>query len=94
MKRLAGTSLVALATAVLLAALSLVSSRQSKSLETMETLDQLRRERSLEAAERDELQRRIHALESRGRVISEAQQRLGLKIPRAGETVYLEGEES
>jgi cell division protein FtsL len=94
MKRLAGTSLVALATAALLAALSLVSSRQSKSLETLGTLDQLRRERSLEAAERDELQRRIQALESRGRVISEAQQRLGLKIPKAGEIVYLEGDGS
>lgn len=90
MKRLAGTSLVALATAALLGALSLVSARQSRSLETLGTLDQLRRERSLEMAERDELQRRIQALESRGRVVSEAQERLGLKVPRAGEVVYLE----
>jgi cell division protein FtsL len=93
-KRVAGTSLVALATAALLGALSLVSSRQARSLETLGTLDQLRRERSLEMAERDELQRRIQALETRGRVVSEAQKRLGLKVPKAGEVVYLEGQGS
>jgi cell division protein FtsL len=94
MKRLAGTSLAALATAALLGALSLVASRQAQALETLGILDQLRRERSLEAAERDELQRRIQILESRSRVILEAQRRLGLKLPQAGEIVYLGGEGS
>jgi cell division protein FtsL len=93
-KRVAGTSLVALATAALLGALSLVSSRQARSLETLGTLDQLQRESSLEMAERDELQRRIQALETRGRVVSEAQKRLGLKVPKAGEVVYLAGQGS
>ncbi len=94
MKRMGGTSLVALATAALLAGLSLVASRQARALETLGTLDQLRRERSLEMAERDELQSRIENLESRTRVVSEAQRRLGLKLPQAGEMVHLGGEGS
>lgn len=94
MKRIAGTSLVALAAAALLASLSLVASRQARALETLSSLEMVRRERSLEAAERDELQRRIEVLEGRSRVVAESQQRLGLKPPQAGEIVYLGGEGS
>jgi cell division protein FtsL len=94
MTRLAGTSLVAMAAAALLSSLSLVAWRQARAMEALEHLDDLRREVTLGEAERTDLLRRVHFLESRGRVVLEAGERLGMRLPRAGEIVYLPGEDS
>ena len=91
MRRLAGTSLVALAAAALLGALSLVAWRQARALETLEELDLVRRELTLGLAGHDELQRRIRQLESRGWVVPRARERLGLRMPGASEIVILPG---
>lgn len=92
MRRLAGTSLVALATAIFLASLSLVAWRQGKALEAMSHLDELNREWTLAVAEKDDLQRRIRYLESRARIIPEAMGRIGMQKPEAEEIVILSGE--
>lgn len=91
MSRMSGPSRVALAVAFLLASLSLVAWRQSRAFETLATLDELRRETSLARAERAELVRRIRHLESRGRVVPAARERLGMHLPDASEIVYLSG---
>ncbi len=87
MRGLAGTSLVALAVAALLASLSLVSWRQRQALDTMEYLDEVRQECALETANREELESRIRHLESRGRVVSEAEVRLGMRTAVSSDIV-------
>jgi len=94
MTRLAGTSLVALAVSALLASLSLVAWRQARALEALEVVDSLRRELTLGEAEQTDLQRRVYVLESRGRVIPEAEERLGMRKAVASEIVHLPGEGS
>ena len=94
MKSLAGTSRVALAVAAFLASLSLVSWRQRQALDTMERLDSLRREISIETTNREELEVRILHLESWGRVVTEAEERLGMRKAGAADIVYLPGAES
>ena len=91
MRRLAASSVVALAVAAFLASLSLVTWRQSRSLQVLEVNDRIQREQSLARAEGEELRRRIHVLESRGRVVREAQGRLGMEI--SSSTVLLQLEE-
>jgi len=90
--RVGGPSRAALAVAILLAALSLVTWRQSRALDTLATLEELRRETSLARAERTELLRRIRLLESRGRVVPAAREELGMHLPDASEIVYLPGD--
>lgn len=92
MSRMGGPSRVALAVAFLLAALSLVAWRQSRALETLAALEEIRRETSLARAERTELIRRIRHLESRGRVVPAARERLEMHLPDASEIVYLPGD--
>lgn len=94
MKKLAGTSMVALAVAAFLASLSLVSWRQGEALGMLEKLEALRQECALEVADQDELESRIRQLESRGRVVSEAEERLGMREAVSSDIVYLLGEES
>jgi cell division protein FtsL len=89
--KLSAISWTALMVAVLLAALSLVTWRQARTREFLAELDELRREISLAEAERGELERRIQFLEGRGRVVSEARERLGMKTPESGEIVILSG---
>jgi cell division protein FtsL len=89
MKRLAGSTYVALATAALLASLSLVAWRQARALEALEALDNVRREQTLGLAELMELQGRVKVLESRGRVVPDARDRLGMRVPEAAEIVIL-----
>jgi cell division protein FtsL len=90
--RLSGTSLTALAVAALLTALSLVTWRQARVREALADVAELRREMSLADAEQAELKRRIQTLESRGRVVAEARERLDMRTPNAGEIVLLPGE--
>lgn len=94
MRGLAGTSLVALAVAAFLASLSLVSWRQRQALDTLGHLEALRQECALKAADRDELESRIRYLESRGRVVSEVVERLGMRKAVSSDIVILPGEES
>lgn len=92
MSRLTLPSLVALAVAALLAALSLVAWRQTRAIEGLAELERVRRETSLVLAERAELVRRVQHLESRGRVVPEARARLGMRTPDASQMVILFGE--
>jgi cell division protein FtsL len=94
MTRLAGTTLVAMAAAALLASLSLVAWRQARAMEAFEHLDDLRREVTLGEAERADLEGRVHFLESRSRVVTEAEEELGMRMPDAAEIVILPGEGS
>ena len=91
MTRLAGSSLVATAVAALLGSLSFVAWRQARAIEALE---HLRREVTLGEAEETDLLREVHFLESRGRVVPEAESRLGMRLPEAGEVIILPGEDS
>ena len=82
-------SLVALGFSGLLAALSLVTWRQSRAFEALAELDRLERSLSLAESERTELGRRIQGLDSRTRISSVAQERLGMHRPDASEMVLL-----
>lgn len=93
MKALAGTSRVALAVAALLGSLTLVSLRQRDALDTMEYLDSLKQESALEEAVQEELSSRILYLESFGRVVAEAERRLGMRQASSSEIVLLNGED-
>lgn len=84
-----GSLALALAFAGLLASLSLVVWRQSRVLETMRELEAVRSERALAEAERWELLRRIQHLESRGRVVPAATNRLGMRVPMGAEIVLM-----
>jgi cell division protein FtsL len=90
--KLTATGLLVLALVALLAALSLVTWRQSRALEALASLDTIQRERSLAQSEVEELTRRIQVLESRTRVVAEARERLGLHVPADDEIVQLLGD--
>ena len=89
-----GTIRVALAFAALLASLTLVVWRQGRAREALRKLDGMRSERALAESERAQLAGRIRVLESRAHVVSVASERLGMRIPVAGEeiTILLRGE--
>jgi len=92
MNRIAVPSLVAIAVAAFLASLSLVAWRQVRTLEVLEELEEIRSEEALATAELTELEGRVRYLESRGRVVPEARERLGMHIPAGSEMVMLPGE--
>lgn len=79
----------ALLLALLLGSLTLVVWRQSRALGVLRDLDEVKRERVLEEARRASLLRRIESLESRGRVTTEARDRLGMRLPIGNELVIL-----
>lgn len=89
--RLSGALLATLGVALLLAALSLVTWRQTRALEALANLDEVRSEISLMTAERNELENRIRRLESRGYVVPAARERLGMYAPSSAEIVLLPG---
>jgi cell division protein FtsL len=89
MRSHAGTIRLALAFAALLGALTLVIWRQSRALEVLRSVDQMRSARVIAEAERSELTRRIQRLESRGRVVAAARDRLGMHVPSAAEIIIL-----
>jgi hypothetical protein len=84
-----GVLRVALAFAGVLAASSLVIWRQSRALEVLRALDEVRRERVVVEAERAKQLQRIQRLESRGHVVSAAGARLGMHVPTGDEIVIL-----
>ncbi len=89
--RLSTPGAVALGVAALLAALSFVTWRQARVLEALAEVDRLQRELSLVEAERGELSRSLQFLETRGRVVPEAREQLGMRSPEASEIVILPG---
>jgi cell division protein FtsL len=89
MMRGQGTIRVVLAFAALLASLTLVVWRQSRSLELLRALDEVRSERALEEAERALLTARIQTLEGRARIRRVAGAELGLHVPKAEDLVTL-----
>jgi len=96
-KRGQGTIRVALAFAALLASLALVVSRQSHALEALRELDAVRSAHAVAESERSALVTRIQRLESRGRVLDVAADRLGLRVPAAGVEIVIllrDGEEA
>ena len=82
-------SLFALGFSGLLSALSLVTWRQSRAFEALVELDGVERALSLAESERAELLRRIEGLDSRTRISSVAQERLGMHRPTDSEMVLL-----
>lgn len=90
--RISGIALAALSMAALLIALSFVTWRQSRSLDALAELDRVQRDISLLQAEKGALERRIQNLESRGRVVPAARERLDMRTPSAGEIILLSGE--
>ncbi len=75
----------------LLSALSLVTWRQSRAFEALAELDRLERSLSLAESEQTELLQRIQSLASSPRILSVAQERLGMHLPDASEMVFLSG---
>jgi len=92
MNRTALPSLVAIAVAAFLGSLSLVAWRQVRALEVLEELEAIRNEEALAAAELTDLESRVRYLESFGRVVPEARERLGMHLPGGSEMVILPGE--
>lgn len=80
------------AVVALLGALAMVPWRQSRAMEALGDLDEIRRQTSLVEAERVEMERTIQVLESRGRVVRQARQRLGMHTATAADLVILPGE--
>lgn len=89
MRSHSGTIRLALAFAALLGSLTLVIYRQSRALEVLRGMDQVRSARVIAEAERSELLRNIQMLESRARVVADARDRLGMHVPSAEEIVIL-----
>jgi cell division protein FtsL len=85
-----GRSAVTLA--LFLASLGFVTWRQSRSLETLAELDELRRRTSVARAQVVELDREIQVLTSRARVVPTARTRLGMHTPDGSELVILRAE--
>lgn len=80
------------AVVALLGSLAMVTWRQSRAFEALGGLDETRRQMSLAEAERVELERSVQVLESRGRVVPLARERLGMHTATAVELVILSGE--
>ena len=91
MRKLSDSKRVAIAVGALLASLSVVTWRQMRVLEALEELYDLRQEIEVVSAVRKNLLGEVQYLESRGRVVPEARERLGMHNPAADEIVYLSG---
>jgi cell division protein FtsL len=83
---------LALTTLLLLGSLTLVAWRQSRALEALAALEDVRQERALAEAEKGELEREIEHLESGVRVRPEARSRLRMRTPDASEIRILPGD--
>lgn len=92
MSRVASFLRAAFAVGVLLGSLSLVTWRQSRALEVLTELDDVRQRASVAEAERVELERTIQALESRSSIVPRARRRLGMHTATTSELVILPGD--
>jgi hypothetical protein len=93
MRALAGTSMVGLAVAAFLASLSLVSWRQGEALRELERLEVLEQECLVETATLEELENKVRHLESWGRVVEEAESRLGMRRAESTDIILLPAED-
>jgi hypothetical protein len=75
--------------AILLGSLGFVTWRQSRALEALGQWDELRGRAAVARAQVVELEREVQVLTSRGRVVPEARERLGMHTPEASELVIL-----
>ena len=89
MTRLSGVLTLTLSVAAFLAALSLVAWRQGRAREVMVERELVREEIALETEVRAELLGKIRHLESRRRVVRDAELLLGLRVPDAVDLVLL-----
>jgi len=89
---LVGVLKVGFSLVILLASLGLVTWRQSRALQVLGRLDDVRQEISVSTAERAELERTIQKLESRAYVVPAAKARLDMHTPDASELVILPAE--
>jgi cell division protein FtsL len=89
-RRLPGVVAVAGWLALLLAALSLVTWRQSRGIEMEAALRAVESERAIAEAERVTLTAEIEELRSRARVIRVATERLGMKLPADSDIIFLQ----
>lgn len=80
--------------ALFLASLGFVTWRQSRALETLAELDELRRRASVARARVVELDREVQVLTSRARVVPAAREHLGMHTPDGSELVILLSEVS
>ncbi len=87
MTRPSTTVILALSVAALFAALSVVAWRQGGAREVMTEREDVRESIALETEERSTLLDEIRHLESRRRVVTDARDRLGLRIPDASDVV-------
>src|SRR5262245_42703573 len=84
-----GVLRLALAFTALLASMALVVGRQMRALDELRAFDTARTTRAIGEGERSELLRKIELMESRGRVVGEAERRLGMHVPSSDEMVFL-----
>lgn len=84
-----GTLRVALAFAAFLGSLSMVVWRQSRTLEVLQDLQDLRNGRALAESRRNELTQVIQYLEGRARIMDVAGARWGMRVPASGEVFVL-----
>lgn len=88
-RRRPGVLMVAGWLILLLAALSLVTWRQTQGVAMEQALRQLEAQRAIAEADRVTTTRRVEELRSRARVLRVASQRLGMHIPGDREIVFL-----
>ena len=88
-RRRPGVFVVAGWLVLLLAALSLVTWRQTRGVEMERALRELETERGIAEAERVAAVRRVEELQSRVRVLSVARERLGMHLPSDDQIVFL-----
>lgn len=91
MNRVGTPMRVAVSVAAFLASLSLVAWRQGRAYEVMSRLDHTRNEISLAQAEHGDLEQQVQYLGSRGHVVPQARERLGMHVADAGDLVMLAG---
>lgn len=89
-RRLPGVVAVAGWLGLLLAALSLVTWRQSRGIEMEAALRSVESERAIAEAERVSVTARIEELRSRARVVRVATERLGMKLPEDSDIIFLQ----
>lgn len=88
-RRRPGVFVVAGWLVLLLAALSLVTWRQTRGVEMERALRELETERGIAEAERVAAVRRVEELQSRARVLAVARDRLGMTLPTDDQIVFL-----
>ena len=89
-RRLPGVVVVVGWLGVLLAALSVVTWRQSHGVDMEASLRSIEAERAIVEAERITLTARIEELRSRARVVRAASDRLGMKLPEDSDIIFLQ----